>query len=151
MLVLRFSIAGIAHAIDCHDVVEVIPCITVQSIFGSPAWMRGIFVFRGQPVPVIDLGSLIAGVSAEEAYSTRILVVRHGKDGFFGLMADRATDVEQVPDDHIRSAPMHIHGAYWSGRMINRPMSDTMTFLIDPATVLPREITDMLNAPLESA
>lgn len=144
MLVLRFSLAGIAHAINCHDIVEVIPGVDAQPLFGAPAWMKGMFVFRGQPIPLIDLGQLIAQAASEDAYSSRILVVRC--DGHLvGLVADRATDVEKIPENQITPTPMRISGAAWSGRLINRPSSEKLTFLIDPASVLPPEIRRMLT------
>ncbi len=145
MLVLRFELAGIAHAIDCHDVVEVIPLVEVQSIFGAPSWVRGLFVYRGRPTPVLDLGELITSRSAQDAYATRILVVRIGTGGqTIGLVADRATDVERIPDAEIVDAPIHIEGARWFGRLIKQASSDKVVFLIDPAKVLSPELQQTL-------
>ncbi len=141
MLVLRFELAGIAHAIDCHDVVEVIPLVDVQGIFGAPSWVRGLFVYRGRPTPVLDLGELIASRTAQASYATRILVVRIG-DGTrtLGLVADRATDVERVAEADVLDAPLQVEGARWFGRLIKTASSDKVVFLIDPRKVLSPEL-----------
>ncbi len=148
MLVLRFELAGIAHAIDCRDVVEVIPLVEVQGIFGAPAWVRGLFVYRGRPTPVLDLGALIASRGAHDAYATRIVMVRIGSSSrLMGLVADRATDIERVSDADLVDAPIQLEEARWFGRLIKAPSSDKVIFLVDPREVLPPELQRTLFPP----
>ena len=44
------------YAIPCDDVVEVVPLPLLVPVPGAPVSLEGTFAFRGEIVPVIDLG-----------------------------------------------------------------------------------------------
>ena len=61
----------------------------------APRGVAGMFNYRGEIVPAVDLSELSAGRSSAERLSTRILVIRTetigGRNRLLGLIAERAT------------------------------------------------------------
>ena len=57
MQLLTFTVAGQTYAIESRRVVEVLPLVPARPIPHPPAYIRGIFTYRGRLVPLVDLGS----------------------------------------------------------------------------------------------
>ena len=94
---LLFEAAGQRYALEAADIVEVIPAVHLRSLPGVPAYVAGVFRYRGVIVPVIDLSQLIGNTPAAARLSTRIILTRHvganGQVHILGLRADKATDI----------------------------------------------------------
>ena len=77
--------------------IEVAPLAGLRRIPEAPPGVAGLFNYRGQPVPVIDLGELTLGCPARERLSTRIILVRYagraGGDQPLGLIVECATEI----------------------------------------------------------
>jgi len=56
----------------------------------APAGMAGVLCYRGTPLPIIDLSSVILNRPAEQKLSTRIVVVTCAGGRRLGLIAERA-------------------------------------------------------------
>jgi chemotaxis-related protein WspB len=95
MLFLQFQIGPDRYALEASRVVEVIPLLGLKKIPHAPRGVAGMFNYRGEVVPALDLTALTSGQSAAERLSTRILVVRTSVTGrgtrLLGLIAERAT------------------------------------------------------------
>lgn len=95
MLFLLFQIGPDRYALEASRVVEVIPMLGLKKIPQAPRGVAGMFNYRGEIVPAIDLSELTTGSPAVERLSTRILVVRSSVEGrgprLLGLIAERAT------------------------------------------------------------
>ncbi|WP_425272943.1 chemotaxis protein CheW [Phytopseudomonas punonensis] len=101
-LFLLFSMGGDRYALDVQEVVEVLPLRRCKSIPSAPGWVAGIFVFRGTPVPVIDLTAQALGQPAVVRTSTRLVVVRYqprasGPVRLLGLILEQASDTLRSP------------------------------------------------------
>src|SRR5215470_14414003 len=81
MLVLTFQVGREPMALDIRHVREVVPRVRLQPVSGAPDWLAGVFVYRGQVVPVLDLHRLPGG-------GERLL----------GLLAAQVADIREVPD-----------------------------------------------------
>ena len=100
MLFLVFQVGAHRYAIDAGQVAEVLPLVAITAIARAPEEVAGVLVYRGTPVPVVDLSQLLEGRPAERRLSTRIVVVHYplGKDGMngetrlLGLIAEKATE-----------------------------------------------------------
>ena len=69
MLLLVFRVAGDPYAIEATRVVEVVPRVELRALpHARPEALAGLFRYRGQMVPVIDLGVLL-GSRAKSAAS----------------------------------------------------------------------------------
>jgi len=97
MLFLLFQLGNNRYALDASRVVEVVPLVTLQELPRAPHGVAGVFNYRGQPVPAVDLCALTTGRPARPCLSTRIIVVRHpaesGPAQLLGLIVERATEM----------------------------------------------------------
>src|SRR5438067_1309667 len=109
MLVLTFQVGQEPLALDIHRVREVVPRVCLRPVSGAPDWLAGVFVYRGQVVPVIDLHRLVGAGECPPHLSSRIILVPHGEqfaDGtqrLLGLLATQVADIREVSDERTAS------------------------------------------------
>ncbi|MEY4386361.1 MAG: hypothetical protein RLY20_1644 [Verrucomicrobiota bacterium] len=110
MLFLQFQIGADRYALEASRVVEVIPLLGLKKIPHAPRGVAGMFNYRGEIVPALDLTALTTGQPAAERLSTRVLVVRTSVTGrgtrLLGLIAEHATstlrkDEHDFVDPHL--------------------------------------------------
>ena len=100
MLFLVFQVGAHRYAIDAGQVAEVLPLVAIAPIARAPEAVAGVLVYRGAPMPVVDLSQLLEGRPAERRLSTRIVVVHYpvgkgaatGGTRLLGLIAEKATE-----------------------------------------------------------
>jgi chemotaxis-related protein WspB len=99
MLVLTFQVGGNRLALDIQRVTEVVPRVRLTRPAGSPAWLAGVFVYRGQVVPVLDLHRLVGEGVCPLHLSSRIILVPFGgdEDRLLGLLAAQVADIRDIP------------------------------------------------------
>jgi chemotaxis-related protein WspB len=100
MLVLTFQIGSNRLALDVRRVREVVPRVRLQPIGSAPAWLAGVFIYRGGVVPVIDLHRLLGAGECPPHLSTRIILVsntRAGAEQLLGLLATQVADIRDMP------------------------------------------------------
>ena len=61
MLFLQFELGQDRYVLDCSGVVEVLPLLAIKHIPQAPSGVAGVFNYRGEPVPVVDLSALALG------------------------------------------------------------------------------------------
>jgi chemotaxis-related protein WspB len=97
MLFQLFQLGKDRYAIEAKRIVEVVPLLHLKKVPQSPPGFAGIFIYRGRPVPAIDLCQVTLGQPAAERLSTRIIIVqypdRDGGESFLGLIAEKATEM----------------------------------------------------------
>ena len=93
MLYLCLQLGSDAYLVEARRVVEVLPLVQLKQLPLAPPALAGVFQYRGQPVPLVDLSRLALGVPARRWLSTRILLLRGaGPEGrLCGLMAEQVT------------------------------------------------------------
>jgi chemotaxis-related protein WspB len=96
MLLLLFEIEKGRYALDIKQVAEIVPLVKLKKIPVAPDFVAGLMNYRGEGLPVIDLGSLIEDVPADNKFSTRIIIVRNpfeeDQNQFIGLIASNVTE-----------------------------------------------------------
>jgi chemotaxis-related protein WspB len=75
MLLITFRAAESLFALDIARVVEVVPRINLRQFPHAPAFIAGLFDYRGTVVPVIDLGILLGSEACRNRLNTRIILV----------------------------------------------------------------------------
>jgi len=97
MLFLLFQLDKDRYALDASRVIEVLPLLEIRRLPRAPKGVAGVFNYRGQPIPAVDLCQLTLGQPAAERMSTRIVVVSYrgasGSSQLLGLIAENATEV----------------------------------------------------------
>lgn len=102
MLLLVFHLDRDRYAIEAAQVVSVLPLVQIKTIPQAPAAVAGLFDYRGELVPVIDLCRLAVDRAARQLLSTRIIVVDYPDDD--GRMRKLGLIAEQVLETLRRDA-----------------------------------------------
>ena len=108
MLVLTFQVGSECVAVDVRRVREVVPRVRLTASPGGPAWIAGVFVYRGQVVPVIDLHRLTGAGECPPHLSSRIILVPFpaGSESLVGLLATQVADIRELPTPSAASEPL---------------------------------------------
>jgi chemotaxis-related protein WspB len=151
MLVLTFQIGSDLLALDVRRVREVVPCVRLQRVAGSPPWLAGAFVYRGRVVPVIDLHRSIGAEEGPPRLNTRIILVPLGLDGeerLLGLLAAQVADVREMPSSSPAQARLAAPGQPDLGPVVVDGRA--MVHLVDLDRLLPESYRRLLAlAPRE--
>ena len=141
MLALLFAIDGQRYALDTRDVVEVISRVELRPIHRAPAELSGVFVYRGEVTPVIDLVELLVGKRCPERLSSRILMAKlpsqTGATWIVGLLAEQVSAAVRIERGDSRTRDLlstevsrHDELAADDGRTIRMLQLES---LVDPA------------------
>ena len=117
MLILTFTAAGNRYAVEVARVVEVVPRVELREMPHAPGFLAGLLEYRGQVVPVIDLGLLLGGGPSPDRLSTRIILVNplphnHNRTEdapagkLLGLIAEQVSDLTRIQPDQVIPAPV---------------------------------------------
>ena len=146
MLFLVFTLGQDRYALEATQVKEVLPLIDIRPLPQAPAGIAGVFDFRGQPVPVIDLSELVLGRRAEQCLSTRLIIVGYpdstGERRSLGLIAEKATTtVARDPRDFVDAGIAH-----GQGLSLGPVASEAEGFLqwVDVRQLLPMSVRSVL-------
>jgi chemotaxis signal transduction protein len=82
MQVLVVPIGGRRYALDCAEVLEVLPVVEHRPALTGPAWLLGLFNLRGRLAPLVDLSTLVAGTPTSVRMASRIVALRLESDLF---------------------------------------------------------------------
>ena len=108
MLAVTFRIGSAAYAIPCERVVAVIPQVELRPVAQASAWVKGVFAYRGELTPVVDLCQLIAGQPCSARLSSRVALVHaalpEGGARLIGLLAEQMTEARRI-DSKAVAAP----------------------------------------------
>ena len=100
MLMLLFHLGQRQYASPAQEVVEVTPQVELEPIAKAPGYIRGLFDYRGQNVPVVDLRQLIHNRHCDDSLTTRVILVRFtmscGGTRTLGLLAERVTETVRI-------------------------------------------------------
>jgi chemotaxis-related protein WspB len=104
MLFLLFHLGKERYALEANRVVEIVPLLELKRFPQAPPGVAGLFIYRGRPVPALDLCRLTLGRPAAEHLSTRIIIVNYSdtqdQAQLVGLIAERATEtLRREPKD----------------------------------------------------
>lgn len=147
MRALLFELDGQRYGLDITQVVKVLPRVQLRHLPGVPEYVAGLFRYRDELVPVIDLCKLICGRPVSPMLSTRLILVTHpgptGTGRILGLLAERATD---VLEDGARPEPSGIaapEAPYLGGLSVS---GDNMIQFVNVERLLPDDVRERLFA-----
>ena len=110
MLVVTFRVSGSAYALRCDHVVAVIPEVELRPLAQGAAWLRGVFAYRGELAPVVDVCQLVGGYRCPARLSSRIALVRcaqpDGAPRTVGLLAEHMTEARRLHGALPAAAPV---------------------------------------------
>lgn len=125
MLMLLFHLGDNRYALPAAKVVEITPNVFLSAIAQAPAYVAGVFTYRGAQVPVIDLCQLLLNRPAEVLFTTRIVLVDYpcaeGTSRLLGLLAERVTDTRNLPVEAFTTTGVRSAGAPCLGEAAQTP------------------------------
>lgn len=144
MLMLLFHLGNSQYTIPVAEVVEVAPQVELGSVARAPAYIAGLFNYRGQNVPVIDLCRLLHDQPCRNSFTTRIILAHfplaNGDSRVLGLLAERVTETLHIDPDSYTDTGIQIDDTPFLGRV-----AQTDSGLIQQVSV-----SDLLPAPLRA-
>ena len=94
MLFLLFQLNQDRYVLNIAQVVEVLPLVDLKEIPQSLPGVAGLFNYRGEPVPVVDVCEMLLQRPARRILSTRLVLVHHpdgnGGERLLGLIVEKA-------------------------------------------------------------
>jgi len=125
MLLLLFYVGNDRYALESRRVIQVFPNLTLKQVHHAPDYIPGLFNYRGQIVPVLDLSQLIRGTASPDLLSTRIILVREARTEptaptacLLGLRAERVTTTLDVSETALKSEGMKVDAAPYLGKIV---------------------------------
>jgi chemotaxis-related protein WspB len=102
MLLIMCHCGENRYAIDSRHVREVLPRANLHRPGGSPPWLAGVLVHRGETTPIMDLAQLTDGKCCPALLSNRIVILQvelRGSVRQLGILAEQVglREVERQP------------------------------------------------------
>lgn len=126
MLALLFNIGPEPYAVPARIVVEVVPRVQLRPVPQAPTWLAGVFAYRGEVLPVVDLCRRLLDGMCPGRMSSRIVVVQQegpSSQPRCGMLAERVSTVRQLPapapNAHRAQAPFVAGTVLENGRLIH--------------------------------
>ena len=120
MLTLLLQLGDSRYSIPASEVIEVVPNLKLEHIDKAPDYIAGLFNYRGQHVPVIDLCRLLQNRPCEPLFTTRIVLVNFpsadGNMRLLGLLGERITDTVEIDADSLADTGLNITDAPYLGQ-----------------------------------
>jgi chemotaxis-related protein WspB len=117
---LLFHLGQSQYAIPAQEVVEVTPQVELEPIAKAPGYIRGLFDYRGQNVPVVDLRQVIHNRHCNDSLTTRVILVRFplscGETRTLGLLAERVTETVRIKADSFSDTGVRIPDTPYLGQ-----------------------------------
>lgn len=105
---LTFYVAGEEYAVTILKVTEIIECVSLTHVPGTPSWIRGVLNLRGAVVPVVDLAVKFGLAPTLLTRRTCVVMVEIEHDAerlVLGVMADSVHQVVELGSDQIQPPP----------------------------------------------
>ncbi|MFJ2988720.1 chemotaxis protein CheW [Collimonas sp. NPDC087041] len=151
MLFLLFQIGQDHYALDARQVSVVLPLVSLKQVPASESWVAGVFTYRGQSVPVVDLSQLATGRAAQRRLSTRIVLTHYPAPGpdsrLLGLILEKASEIMRREPSEFRDSGLDHRNAPYLG-----PVTDDPRGLIQSVQVhdlLPPDVREQLFPAVE--
>ncbi|HEY9199722.1 MAG TPA: chemotaxis protein CheW [Gammaproteobacteria bacterium] len=148
MLYLLLCMGNARYALEARRIVEVVPMVDLKPLPHSAAYVAGLFDYRGELVPVIDLCRLTADRPCRGYLTTRIVLVDYpGADGrkhILGLLAEQVTETAKLNDDDFQSSGVRQPEAQYLGPL--QKSAATLIQRLEIEHLLPDELRRNLFA-----
>src|SRR5690349_13842672 len=109
---LTFYVAGEEYAVTILKVTEIIECVSLTHVPGTPPWIRGVLNLRGAVVPVVDLAVKFGLAPTTLTRRTCVVMVEledveggKGERLVLGVMADSVHQVVELGPEQIQPPP----------------------------------------------
>lgn len=148
MLLLNLNIGKEHYAIEASQIIEIVPLIELDKVPLVENSISGIFNYRGNPTPVVDLCELFEKRSCNKNLSSRIIIIDYitdkGDSRPVGLIAESVTDVTHCNQHEIENSGINSPQNPFLGDIYKH--NNIIIQLIDTHKVLPHSISSQLTS-----
>jgi chemotaxis-related protein WspB len=149
MLLLVFQLGASRFALDARAIVEVVPLMKLEPIAHAPAYVAGLFNYRGELVPVIDLRQLTRDQPCSPHMTSRIMLVNYplpgGRQRLLGLLAEQVTETIKREREAFTANGIHIHDTPYLGDIAQDEQG--MIHFLQFEQLLPAAVCELLFSP----
>ncbi len=155
LLAVIWRAGGLLFATGVSSVVEVLPPLSCPALPAAPAWMRGLFRYRGGLIPLIDVHELMGLPRPADRMANRILVVRCadalGESDFrVGLWVDTILELERLDSTAPDSHPgLSNDSTPFLGAVVQTRFGQVQ--FVNPESLLTAEQTELLAGRMKEA
>jgi purine-binding chemotaxis protein CheW len=103
MMVVVFNLRGQDYGLETLLVREIIRHMPPLALPSAPDWLQGVISYRGQVVPLVDLGRRLGQAQAEVGEASRIIIYEEAAGRTWGLHVDHVSAVAQVGRDQLET------------------------------------------------
>jgi purine-binding chemotaxis protein CheW len=129
-------------ALPLQHVIETMRPLPVQSIEGAPRSVMGVAIIRGAPVPVVDLGWVLAGA---ESQPTRFVTI--DADGRrVALAVDAVIGTRMIPRGSLYDLPPLLQDANADAITAIGRLDAELLVMLGSGRVIPETVWDGLEA-----
>ena len=132
--VVLCQVGAVVCALPLEHVSETLRPLPVEALSGTAAFIDGVSLIRGVPVPIVDLARLLGNVSAEPR--TRLVVVKVGERRA-ALAVARVIGVRSLESAAVLDLPPLLGGA--SSEVIRTigSLDARLLFVLETSRMLP--------------
>jgi len=146
MMLLLFTVGEDRFGLEARHIVEVVPYVALSRLVGTPECVTGLFNYRRDVVPVVDLSKMLAGTPARANLSTRIILVNYpvgkGRHRIVGLLAEHATETVKYSSSAFCGPGVGVKNANFVSGLIMDEKG--MVQWVQPERLLPSEVCGAL-------
>ncbi len=125
---LTFILGGEEYGISILDINEIREQATLTRLPNQPAFNAGVINLRGSIIPVFSLKNKYTITTASKATTSSVIIVVNVNNRRIGIEADAVSDIKEIHDDSIKSAPTTACSI--DGRCITGLVSDNNKIVI---------------------
>jgi purine-binding chemotaxis protein CheW len=146
-LMLLCRVHGSVCALPLAQVIETLRPLPLEPLAGAPSFVCGVSVWRGVPVPVVDLGLLLA---AEQVQPSRFVALRAGARTI-AIAVESVLGVRTLEHGSEGALPPLLRDA--AGDVIRslRSLDRELLLVLDGGKLLPDELLARLDSPGRSS
>lgn len=146
MMLLLFTVGEDRFGLEVKHIVEIVPYVTLKRLVGTPDCVTGLFNYRQDVVPVVDLSRMLAKVPARNNLSTRIVLVdypdSHGKRHIVGLVVEHATETVKLEPSAFSASGVGVKNSEFVSTLAMDEKG--MVQCVELGKLLPKAVCDSL-------
>jgi chemotaxis-related protein WspB len=112
MSMLLFYVGENCYAIDCNDIVCIVPKVLLKSIPYAMNDVVGILNFRGKAVPVVDFCRVIEQRETKAFLNSRIILVKDphpGSTRILGILGEKVEEMIDLQPEQFSKQEFPLH------------------------------------------
>ena len=138
---LLCRVGSLLCAVPLEHVEETMRPLAVEPMAGVPAFVRGLAVVRGVPIPVIDAASFLSGGAS---HPSRFVTLKTGSRRI-AFAVDAVVGVVQIPPDSFNALPLLFHSSLDAISAVGT-LDDDLLLVLRSARLLPETFWTLLDA-----